>query len=195
MKRTGFAAVLSVLVLFLGTAGFAADSDSSLSLKSAPPAAFPTVKLEDLLEAVGNKSGKTFLVDAQVPATVVVGQPRIRDITYPVFLKVLRNNALAAVSGADTTTIVPVARIRQYPLPLLFEDDAAIDAEEWVTRVVRLEHAAATQLVPILRPLLPQQGHLAAHVDANALMIVDRYANVRRIAQMAMALDVSAGAQ
>jgi len=48
----------------------------------------------------------------------------------------------------------------------------------------------AAQLVPILRPLLPQYAHLAALPYENTLLIVDRYANVKRIEAIVKALDV-----
>jgi type II secretory pathway component GspD/PulD (secretin) len=50
--------------------------------------------------------------------------------------------------------------------------------------VVPLKGIGAAQLVPILRPLLPSYGHLAALPDRNALLIVDRSANVRRLVEI-----------
>lgn len=183
--------MLSVCVLaLLALPTYAADKpeQNPLAQKAAPKG----VPLEDLLDVVSKSSGKVFLVDAQVGPTVVVGQPRDRDITYSMLLKVLKNNGLAAVSAPDATSIVPVNRIRQYPTPLLFENDDTIDDDEWVTRIVQLENTNAAQLVPIMRPLLPQPGHMAAHSDSNTLTLVDRYANIRRIVEMAMAIDESA---
>ncbi len=37
------------------------------------------------------------------------------------------------------------------------------------------------QMVPILRPLVPQQGHLAAYPSSNVLVISDRAANIHRL--------------
>jgi general secretion pathway protein D len=69
-------------------------------------------------------------------------------------------------------------------------DDASIAADEWVTRVLKTTNTDAAFLVPILRPLLPQAAHLAAHGTTNQLVIMDRYANVRRITEIVRALDV-----
>lgn len=186
--------MLSVCVLaLLAVPTYAADKKEQNPLAQLTQKAAPTgVPLEDLLDVVRKSSGKVFLVDSQVGPTVVVGQPRARDITYSMLLKVLSNNGLAAVSAPEATSIVPVNRIRQYPLPLLFENDDSIDDDEWVTRVVQLENTNASQLVPIMRPLLPQPGHMAAHADSNTLTLVDRYANVRRIVDMALVIDEAA---
>lgn len=192
MIQARYIVSICALVL-LAMPAYAADKQVKNPLAEVTQkAAAKGVPLEDVLQAVSKSSGKVFLVDSQVGPTVVVGQPRVRDITYPMLLKVLRNNGLAAVSAPDATSIVLVNRIRQYPLPLLFDDDDTIDDEEWVTRVVQLENTNAAQMVPIMRPLLPQQGHMAAHVDSNTLTIVDRYANARRVVQMVLAIDESA---
>ena len=70
-------------------------------------------------------------------------------------------------------------------------DDASIAADEWVTRVLTTSNVEAAQLVPILRPLLPQSAHLAA-LPSSRLVVIDRYANVRRIAELVRLLDVPA---
>lgn len=192
MIQTRYMVSVCALVL-LAVPAYAADKQEKNPLAEvAQKAAAKGVPLEDVLDAVSKSSGKVFLVDSQVGPTVVVGQPRVRDMTYPMLLKVLSNNGLAAVSAQDVTSIVLVNRIRQYPTPLLFDDDDTIDDEEWVTRVIQLENTNAAQMVPIMRPLLPQQGHMAAHVDSNTLTLVDRYANVRRVVEMVLAIDESA---
>jgi len=58
-----------------------------------------------------------------------------------------------------------------------------------VTHQVRLQPVPAAQLVPILRPLLPQAAHLAALPDQNALLIVDRFGNVKRVVALVRELD------
>ena len=64
------------------------------------------------------------------------------------------------------------------PTRILQNDDPSVSDHEVVSRVISLNTDAAA-LVPIVRPLVPQYGHLAA-VGAS-LLIVDRYDNVRRI--------------
>src|SRR5690606_12406000 len=57
---------------------------------------------------------------------------------------------------------------------------------------IRLENVGAAQLVPILRPLIPQYGHLAAHQTSNMLIIVDREANVQRMLDIVNRMDRAA---
>jgi general secretion pathway protein D len=58
-----------------------------------------------------------------------------------------------------------------------------------VTRVVQVDNVAAAQLVPILRPLVPQQGHLAAYPATNVLIISDRANNVERLLTIIQRID------
>ena len=55
--------------------------------------------------------------------------------------------------------------------------------------MIRVKSIPSAQVVPILRSLLPQSAHLAAFSCTNELLIVDTYANVRRIEGIVAAMD------
>jgi general secretion pathway protein D len=42
-----------------------------------------------------------------------------------------------------------------------------------VTQVIRLDNISAAKLIPVLRPLVPQQAHMAAYAPSNAIIISD----------------------
>jgi general secretion pathway protein D len=85
--------------------------------------------------------------------------------------------------------VIPVNELRFFPAPIANEDDPKIAADEWRTRVLTLQNVEAANLVPILRPLLPQSAHLAAFPPSNQLLIVDRYANLKRITEIVRTMD------
>ena len=159
--------------------------------EQAATVSMPKTPLADILDAVSKKSGKKFLVDARVPGEVVVGQLSPKQVTYSSLLSILRNNHLAAVTIDEFVNVVPGGAIRHYPLPVVNEDDDSIDGEEWVTRVIHLKNAPAAHLVPIMRPIMPSAGHLAANPESNTILIVDRYANVKRITEMIVGMDAA----
>ena len=70
-------------------------------------------------------------------------------------------------------------------------DDASIPADEWVMRADGY-NVDAGGLVPVLRPLMPQWAHMSVMPPASRLIIMDRYANVRRITEIVRLLDVPA---
>lgn len=170
-------------------AGVYADADrpADAELYAAP------VALSQLLERVEATTDRTFLVAPQVPKHLYAGHFDIEQLDYPLLLSILRNNDLAAVTVQGVTNVVREATVRQYALPIVGDDDADFADDEWVTRLVYLQHMRAPASVPVLRPMLPVVGHLAAVSDLNAVLIVDRYANVRRVEELLKDLDSKAG--
>ncbi len=66
---------------------------------------------------------------------------------------------------------------------------SAPTSDEIVTQVVAVKNVSAAQLVPILRPLIPQYGHLAAYPSSNMLIISDRASNVNRMMRIIQRID------
>lgn len=149
----------------------------------------PLVDLQLLLSQVSRVTGKHFLVDKQVPAQLRLGTVEVDNLSYPLLLTILRNNSLAAVTLDGVVSIVPDAAIRTYTLPTVGADDPSIADDEWVTRLVALKFLDAVKVVPTLRPLVAQQGHLSTVPGSNTLVVVDRYGNTRRLIQMLREMD------
>jgi len=157
-----------------------------------PPGLFPglpTVALEPLLQRVGRTANKKFLIDGHVSPQIYLGGVDANDVTYPLLLSILRANNLAVVDIDGRLNVISIAEVRFYPAPFANNDDANIAADEWRTRVLQVTNVEAAQLVPILRPLLPQAAHFAAFPASNQLVIMDRYANLKRITDIVRALD------
>ena len=151
----------------------------------------PTVELAPLLQRVERASNKRFLVDGRIGPQIYLAGVDPNDVTYPVLLSILRANGLAAFESEGRVNIVQDGEIRFYPTRVVQADDAAIAADEWVTRIVTVSNIEAPNLIPILRPMLPQGAHLAASATTNRIIIMDRYANVQRITEIIRSLDVA----
>ncbi len=144
-----------------------------------------SVDLGDLIAKVSASTGKKFLVDPRVVARVY-SIPPITDPTYDELLSILRLHGYMAIEIEGRVNIVPDALARTMPVRLVQRDDDKIPDEEWVMRVIDVPQAA--QLVPIIRPLMPVSAHFAAlptdDGKAGKLVIVDSYANVRRMTEL-----------
>lgn len=148
-----------------------------------------TYALQKVLESVARNEGHRFAVTREAPVEIVVGELDPDEITFRQLHTVLTNNGLAAVAVEDIVNIVPIQVIRQYPLPTLTEPDDSIADDQWVTWVYQVRNASPTMFVPIMRPLLPQQGHLVAHPESSTIVIVDRYANLLRVVELIRDMD------
>ncbi len=153
------------------------------------PEGLRTVSLEALLERAASVSDMEFLIDVRSRQDVYVGGSAAETLTYPILLAILRSNQLVAVEIQGLVNILPEDLARQFPVPLAQRDDPAIPDDAVVSRVIQMNNMSAPQVIPILRPLLPRYAHLAALPEANKLIIVDRYANVRRLTELLNALD------
>ena len=123
--------------------------------------------VRQIIEAVGEVSGKNFIIDPRVNAkvTMLSSTPMSPDAFYEAFLSILAVHNYVAIETGDIVKVMPDASSRQFP-GALTTDNAASD--DIITQVVAVNNIGAAQLVPILRPLIPQYGHLAAHPGSNA---------------------------
>ncbi len=189
--------LIAIVILSAALAGFAvpAVAEEGQSTRKAAQATHETVELGELLEAVARKSGKAFLVDRRVPAEVVVGTVKVRDLDYAMFLTVLRNNGLAAVASDTAVRIIPVGSVRQYALPMLQANADGTPDDEWVLRIIQVENTNAVKLVSLLRPMIQQAGHLVADSDSNKLVIAAPYGVTVRLAEVVDEIDQQKGAR
>ena len=153
-----------------------------------------SLKLEDaeisaLINTVAEATGRNFVVDPRVKGkvTVVSAKPMNADELYQVFLSILEVHGFAAVPAGEVIKIIPDAKARQVGDPA--QVSGALRGDEIVTRVIAVQNISATQLLTILRPLVPQEGHLAAHAGTNVLVISDRASNVDRLVRLIARID------
>lgn len=154
-----------------------------------------TLNLKDadinaLISTVAEVTGKNFIVDPRVKGKVTVISSRAMDANevYQVFLSILNVHGFAAVPSGEVIKIVPDVTAKQDRIPTV-SDEKPGRGDEMVTRVIQVDNVAAAQLVPILRPLVPQQGHLAAYPATNVLIISDRAENVSRLVDIIRRID------
>lgn len=175
-------AFLFSLVLSLFVSAPALADEITLNLKDAD--------IRALISTVSKFTGKNFIIDPRVKAkvTVISANTLTPEAVYEVFLSVLQVHGYAAVPTGSVIKIVPEVNAKQGPLPMSGKDDKFPD-DELITKIIRLDHVPASQLVPILRPLVPQQGHLAAYNPTNTLIITDHAGNIQRLLKIIAEVD------
>jgi general secretion pathway protein D len=195
MRGTGFltcigsvasrAALACAVALLVGTA-VAADAESAQRITPN----FKDADITQIAEAVSAATGKNFIIDPRVRAqvTMLSSTPMSPDAFYQAFLSILQVHGFVALPAGKIIKIVPDANARQYPSNDL-PDHVSSSSDEIVTQVIAVKSVNAAQLVPILRPLIPQYGHLAAYPASNILIISDRANNVNRIMRIIQRID------
>lgn len=153
---------------------------------------FKDVDIQAVINYVSEETGINFIVDPRVRArvTLVSGRPVTRDELYDIFLSLLRVHGFAAVPGEGVTKLLPDALAKQSEVPTIDRTpQPSVRGDAYITRVIDIKHIDAAQLVPILRPLLPQSGHLAASPESNTLIISDTAVNVQRLVEIIARVD------
>jgi general secretion pathway protein D len=191
--KPGIAAVLALAALLV-----------PVTLTAAPPARpqpqdGPTITpnykdadLSQIIQAVAEVTGKNFIIDPRVNAkvTMLSATPMSPAAFYEAFLSVLQVYGYVAVPAGKVIKIIPNTDQRQVPANDL-PTSVSATSDEIVTQVVSLKNVSAAQLVPMLRPLMPQYAQLAAYAAGNMLIISDRASNVNRLMRIIARIDES----
>ncbi len=148
--------------------------------------------LSQIIQAVSEVTGKNFIIDPRVNAkvTMLSSTPMSPAAFYEAFLAVLQVYGFVAVPAGKIIKIVPNTELRQLPANDL-PNNVSPSSDEIVTQIVTVKNVSAAALVPMLRPLVPTYGQLAAYAPGNMLIISDRASNVSRIVRIIQRMDES----
>ncbi|MET0002347.1 MAG: type II secretion system secretin GspD [Candidatus Thiodiazotropha sp.] len=146
--------------------------------------------IEALIKTVSEHTGKNFVIDPRVKGkvTVISAHPMDRDEFYQVFLSILEVHGFSTIPSGDVIKVVPDVKAKQGGIPTV-NALGQLPGDQIVTRIIQVKNVTSAQLVPILRPLIPQEGHFAAYPDTNVLIISDRRQNVDRLMKIIDQID------
>lgn len=205
--------VLALSILFVNIA-FALENDDPLPVKNqsavatiSPPSMTPPIvnqpgysapriwNLQDadilsVINEVSQETGKNFVVDPRVSGKIslISSKPLEQKEVYNVFLSILGMLGYAAIPSGDVIKILPNMESGEQATPIANRFFPG-KGEEVVVRVIPLENVSATQLIPILRPLLPQWSNIASYTPGNVLILLGRADNLQRLVRVIRDVD------
>ena len=179
-----------VVALFAFTAAIAGAQNNGANSGQRITPNFKDAEIGQVIEAVASATGKTIIPDPRVRAqvTMLSQTPMTPDAFYEAFLALLSVHQFVAVESGGIIKIVPDANARQMP-NIDLPDRVNNGSDELVTQVVAVQNVNAAQLVPVLRPLMPQAAHMAAYPSGNILILSDRASNVARVLRIIKRID------
>ena len=145
--------------------------------------------LTAFINEVADITGKNFAVDPRVRGnvTVISNKPLNKNEVYDLFLGVLNVNGVVAVPSGNTIKIMPDSNVKSSGIP--YDNRQNARGDQIVTRVIWLENTNANDLIPALRPLMPQFAHLSAVAGTNAVIVSDRASNIYQLESIIRNLD------
>jgi len=177
-------ALALLLALLLGSVPLSAQ-DYTVNLKD--------TDIHELIKFVADATGKTIVVDPTVKGKVRVisANPVSAPELYQLFLSILEVHGFTAVLSGDVVRVIQNKDARSAPVGVK-DDRATVTTDEYVTAVIRLDNISAAKLIPVLRPLVPQQAHMAAYAPSNAIIISDISSNIDKIRDIIERMDRTA---
>ncbi len=155
---------------------------------------FKETDIQELIRFVAKASKKTIIIGDKVKGKkiqVISTKPVNSEELYDLFLAILEVHGFAAVESGGVTRIIPAKNARTSPVPVVTRGTKD-ESSRIITEVIQLENISAAKLIPVLRPLAPQQAHMAAYAPSNAIIISDTSANIARIKKVIKSIDLSA---
>jgi general secretion pathway protein D len=188
LMQTSLIALLLALPTFAPAQDSGAAGNPGCARENAEP------ELADIIKSYSKRTGKKFIVDPRVRAMGGLVGIDPNKITYEQLLALASVQMFVMVPQGELTIVTVDANARQQPTPVFTDMRFKALDDEWVTLLLSAKNVCAAQLVPILRPLMPQAAHMAANAQTNQLLVTDRAVSVRRVAVLFEQMDAAAPA-
>lgn len=187
--------------------GFKQSNTSQSSLNvSQPPisndqAPAPSGKLWNLRNAdiraviaeVSRVTGKNFVIDPRVQGkiSIISATPLSNRELYQVFLSVLQVSGYAAIPNGEIIKIIPNIDAKTQSPDFLNGMRNQPKGDDMMVAVIPVHYVPAEQLVPVLRPLMPQWSSVSAYAPSNMLILSGRANNIKSLADIIKQVDSS----
>ncbi|MDO5104043.1 MAG: type II secretion system secretin GspD [Lautropia sp.] len=151
---------------------------------------FKEAEVDSVIGAFGHLLNKSFVIDPRVRGKISLETPRAvsREQAFTLLKTVLRQQGFAIVDLGDLYKVVPEADAKLQSGPVEIGTSSR-QGDEIITQVFQLNHESATNMIPVLRPLVSPNNTITAYAGNNTLIITDYAANLRRLSKVIATLD------
>lgn len=195
--RTAASMAAAVAVLLYSAAGWSPAAAQAVAGKPAQTDAqskgagndtvtlnFKDADIDSVIGAFGHLLDRTFVIDPRVRGKMTLETPRpvTRAQAYHLLQSQLRSQGFAVVETGTLTKVVPEADAKLQSSPVTAGRAPSAAGDQIVTQIFRLSHESASNLVPVLRPLISPNNTIVAYPNNNSLVVTDYAANLQRVA-------------
>lgn len=149
--------------------------------------------LRAVISEVSNFTGKNFVIDPRVQGkiSVVSSKPMSPKELYQVFLAMLQVSGYAAIPNGAAINIIPSIEAKAQAPDLLSQLRSPPHGDDIMVAVIPVTYVPAEQLVPVLRPLIPQWSSVSAYMPSNMLILSGRANNIKQLTNIIKQVDSS----
>ncbi len=149
------------------------------------------VDIRAMITTVSEVTEKNFIIDPNVKGkvTVISKKSMSADEVYQIFLSLLDVHGYSVVPTIESNTFKIIKGITAKSKAIPNDLENVLKGDQLVTRVIKIQHTQAMQMVQILRPLVPQHAYLAGYADSNMIVISDLANNINRLVELVHHID------
>lgn len=146
-----------------------------------------------VIAEVSRVTGKNFIIDPRVQGKISIASstPMSNKELYQVFLSLLQVSGYAAIPSGSVIKVVPNIEAKTIS-PDFIGPVHPPQGDDMMVQVIPVHYVPADQLVPVLRPLMPQWSNISAYPPSNMLILSGRANNIKQLAEIIKQVDNSA---
>lgn len=157
---------------------------------------FRDASLEMVLEHLSEEAGLIVLnsIELEGRVSVISRQPISVDEAVDLLNSVLMDEGYAAVLRGRLLRVVALDDVKSQSIPVRSGTDPDLmgDSDRVITQIMPIRYADAAGIAQDLAPLIDRDfAEMTANASSNSLILTDTEANIKRIAQIVQALDLS----
>ena len=155
---------------------------------------FDNADIRVVIKFISELTGKNFIIDDKVKGTTTIISPSKISIVeaYRVFESILEVKGYTAVPAGKVIKIVPSQTARAKDI--LTKTGKELPKEEKkdriITQIIPLDHASATELRGLLKPLMSKTSSLVAYQETNTMILTDYASNIHRLIRIINEIDI-----
>jgi general secretion pathway protein D len=152
---------------------------------------FRDAEVDTVIGAFGHLLNRTFIIDPRVRGKITLETPRpvTRAQAFQLLQSQLRLQGFAIVESGQISRVVPEADAKLQNSPVGVGRSELSSGDQIVTQIFRLSYESASNLVPVLRPLISANNTISAYPSNNSLVITDYSSNLQRLGKIIATLD------
>ena len=171
-----------VIVFGIYQSAFAQDNGINLSFNNAD--------IDAVVSAIARATNKSIIVDPKVKGTISLNsrQALTPSQTIDSLATALRLNGYALVETASGYRVVPEGEAKLQSSQT-YTAKTDVSGDQIITRVFRLNFESATNVVNLIRPMVPPNNFISALPGNNSILITDYASNIKRIEKIILSID------
>ncbi len=152
---------------------------------------YPDADIRDVIKAIGELTGKNFIVDPSVNGKITIIAPSRITVAeaYKAFLSALAINKLTIVPSGEFLKIRQARQAQKDNIETYYGEYFP-NSDQMITRIVQLKHISAADVTKDLGQLRSSEGDIMPYESTNSLIISDYGSNVERIVKIISRLDL-----